>query len=252
MQGALKPRKQLRRIRRARSQHAFKRLRTRTKYAYDAENRLVTASGAHNATLSYDPLGRLFQIVSGSNTTQFLYDGDALVAEYNGSGAVLNRYVHGPQVDNPVIWYQGATVSAGTRNSLQVDHQGSVVSVASSTGLRQQSMPLMNTARQVQEIQGGSNTPARLGSLNSGCITTRLDSITQALAGLCKLIRWAIRTIWTCMLTSATIRGTGLILAGCAMIQLAWLVRTHECKKSPPKTQILIRKLLLWELEYLP
>ena len=105
-----------------------------TTYGYDAENRLLTASGAHTATLSYDPLGRLFQIVSGTNTTQFLYSGDALVAEYNSAGAVTNRYVHGPQVDNPAIWYQGAAVSPSSRLSLQVDHQGSVVSVADASG----------------------------------------------------------------------------------------------------------------------
>ncbi len=40
-----------------------------TSYVYDAENRLVSASGATSATLSYDPLGRLFQTSSGGNTT---------------------------------------------------------------------------------------------------------------------------------------------------------------------------------------
>jgi RHS repeat-associated protein len=105
-----------------------------TTYGYDVENRLISASGGHNATLTYDPLGRLLKIVSGSNTTQFLYDGDALVAELNSSGAWLNRYVHGPQVDDPLIWYAGATVSSGTRQSLQRDHQGSIVSVANASG----------------------------------------------------------------------------------------------------------------------
>jgi RHS repeat-associated protein len=100
-----------------------------TTYSYDAENHLTTASGAHNATLTYDPLGRLYQIV-GASTTQFLYDGDALVAEYNSSGALQQRYVHGPQVDEPLIWYQGGAVSSATRRSLQVDHQGSIVSLA--------------------------------------------------------------------------------------------------------------------------
>ena len=33
-----------------------------TTYVYDAENRLVSASGAKTATLSYDPLGRLWQV----------------------------------------------------------------------------------------------------------------------------------------------------------------------------------------------
>jgi len=103
-------------------------------YGYDVENRLTSVSGAHAATLSYDPLGRLFQVVSGSTTTQFLYDGDALVAEYNGSNQLLRRYVHGAGVDNPVLWYEGGTVSSSTRRSLQADHQGSIISVANSSG----------------------------------------------------------------------------------------------------------------------
>ena len=42
--------------------------------------------------LSYDPLGRLFHTSGGSaGVTQFLYDGDELVAEYNGSGKLLRR-----------------------------------------------------------------------------------------------------------------------------------------------------------------
>jgi len=38
-------------------------------FAYDAENHLVTASGAANATLAYDPLGRLWQQTGGTATT---------------------------------------------------------------------------------------------------------------------------------------------------------------------------------------
>jgi YD repeat-containing protein len=55
---------------------------TRT-YSYDIENRLTASS--NGASLSYDPLGRLAQVTLGSSTTRFLYDGDALVAEYNGA-----------------------------------------------------------------------------------------------------------------------------------------------------------------------
>lgn len=105
-----------------------------TTFQYDAENRLVSASGSKNATLTYDPLGRLFQIVSGNVTTQFLYDGDELVAEFNGSGTLLQRYVHGPHDDDPLIWYEGGTVSAAARRSLQSDYQGSIASIADSAG----------------------------------------------------------------------------------------------------------------------
>jgi RHS repeat-associated protein len=105
-----------------------------TAYVYDAENRLVRASGATNATLAYDPLGRLWQVSGGAGTTRFVYDGDRLVAEYNGAGSLLRRYVHGPGVDEPVVWYEGAGVGAASRRYLHTDHQGSVVAIADAAG----------------------------------------------------------------------------------------------------------------------
>lgn len=102
-----------------------------TDFVYDAENRLVSASGAKTATLTYDPMGRLFQVSSGSNTTQFLYDGDKLVAEYR-NGGLAHRYVHGSGVDDPLLWYEGAGL--GSRQGLLANHQGSIVGVADPNG----------------------------------------------------------------------------------------------------------------------
>jgi YD repeat-containing protein len=83
-------------------------------FTYDVENRLVGASGAHHASLAYDPLGRLWQVTDTGTgaVTRFLYDGDALVAEYDGSGAMLRRHVHGAGTDQPLIDYEGATLSS--------------------------------------------------------------------------------------------------------------------------------------------
>src|SRR3546814_90352 len=103
-----------------------------TTYLYDIENRLVGASGGSSATLRYDPLGRLYEVVSGSNTTRFLYDGDELVAEYNGSGTLLRRYAHGKNVDDPVVWYEGT--GTATPRFQHTDYQGSIVAVTSNTG----------------------------------------------------------------------------------------------------------------------
>ena len=105
-------------------------------YTYDVENRLVSRSGATNATLYYDPLGRLFETSSGisgaSGTTQFLHDGDALVGEYDGTagsgGGLLRRYVHGGGVDEPLIWFEGAAVGVNARY-LHADERGSVTAV---------------------------------------------------------------------------------------------------------------------------
>jgi RHS repeat-associated protein len=109
---------------------------TETGYTYDVENRLISVFGSHSVTLTYDPLGRLFQVaVTGGSTTQYLYDGDQLVAEYDGSsGSLLRRYVDGPNSDQPLLWYEGVAVSSAARRSLQINYQGSVDSVADGSG----------------------------------------------------------------------------------------------------------------------
>lgn len=101
-------------------------------FVYDVENRLVTAPGA---TLRYDPLGRLYEIVGTSGTTRFLYDGDALVAEYSGSGTLLRRYLHGVEVgDDPLVWFEGTGVTTAFMRHLMSDERGSVVGVIDATG----------------------------------------------------------------------------------------------------------------------
>jgi YD repeat-containing protein len=50
-------------------------------FTYDLENRLVSVDGSAFA-LAYDPLGRLMSTTASAATTEFLYDGDSLVAEY--------------------------------------------------------------------------------------------------------------------------------------------------------------------------
>jgi RHS repeat-associated protein len=101
-----------------------------TTFTYDVENRLVAASGARNANLRYDPLGRLYEVSGSSGTTRFLYDGDALVAEYNATGSLTARYVHGnTAADDPLVWYDN-----GQRRYLRTDHQGSVIAMTNDSG----------------------------------------------------------------------------------------------------------------------
>jgi RHS repeat-associated protein len=100
-------------------------------YTYDIENRLTGATGG--VVLGYDPLGRLFQVSSTSGpTTQFLYDGDALVAEYNAAGAMTARYVHTPGADVPFVSYAGSTL--GSPSWLHTDHQGSIIAISNGAG----------------------------------------------------------------------------------------------------------------------
>ena len=79
------------------------------------------------------PPGRLWQVSSGGAVRRLLYDGDALIAEYDGAGNVTHRYVHGNGAgDDPLVWYHVAV--EGWRRVLLTDHQGSVVGVTDMYG----------------------------------------------------------------------------------------------------------------------
>ena len=102
-------------------------------YGYDLDNRLTSASRAGlAATLAYDTDGRLRQTTIGGVVTNLLYDGNRLLAEYDAAGNLLRRYVHGPGVDDPLVWYEGAGTTA--KSWLYKDHAGSVLATATSAG----------------------------------------------------------------------------------------------------------------------
>ncbi len=65
-------------------------------------------------------------------TTNLTYDGVDLVAEYNSGGTLLRRYVHGPGVDEPLVWYEGTTTT--NKTWLYQDQLGSVIGTANSAG----------------------------------------------------------------------------------------------------------------------
>jgi len=109
-----------------------------TRYTYDQENRLVkatTSSGTLKAQLWYDPLGRLYKVRSPSATTHYLYDGDELVAEYQGSNSSpSNRYVHGISIDDPIAWFSGSSTSRNNVKHLRTNHQGSIALISDNNG----------------------------------------------------------------------------------------------------------------------
>jgi RHS repeat-associated protein len=82
--------------------------------------------------LAYDPLGRLQTSTASGATTNFLYAGSMLIAEYDNSGNILRRYVPGPGQDEPAVWYEGAGTSG--RRWLHADELGSIVAWSDGTG----------------------------------------------------------------------------------------------------------------------
>ena len=99
-------------------------------YSYSSDNLLLTAPGGIG--LFYDPLNRL-RYVSGGTEEQRLYDGLNLIVEYNYYGtAVVRRYVHGPAVDEPLVWYEGSGTS--DRRFLHADERGSIIGAYQGNG----------------------------------------------------------------------------------------------------------------------
>ncbi len=98
-------------------------------FTYSSETFLTSKQGA--VSLAYDPLGRLYQ-TSAPAVTRFAYDGADLIGEYNASSQLQRRYVHGPGIDNPLVWYEGAGTTS--RRFLHADERGSVIAVSNSSG----------------------------------------------------------------------------------------------------------------------
>ena len=102
-------------------------------FGYTAENQLVSAPGA---TMLYEPGGG--QLLQAYNTstgadTRFAWSGGQMIAEINGAtGTISKRYVPGPGMDEPVVWYEGA--GTGGRRWLHADERGSVVAVSDGAG----------------------------------------------------------------------------------------------------------------------
>lgn len=104
-----------------------------TTYRYDVENRLVSASGARNATLTYDPLGRLSSVKSNGQPRTFIYDGDQLVKERIGSTTVVRRYIFSSTGDKPALAYTESSIAFNWQY-LHADHQGSIIAVSNNSG----------------------------------------------------------------------------------------------------------------------
>ncbi len=105
-------------------------------FGYDQFNRMTSAGSG--ASFEYDASGRLYSIVTPASSTYFVYAGSALIAEYtvdgNGNVNLLRRYAHGGDVDTPIVWYEGSSVSNTTRRYLVQDELGSVVLVTDNNG----------------------------------------------------------------------------------------------------------------------
>ncbi len=122
-------------------------------YTHDPENRMTRAivPGATDSNYTYDPLGRrvakaiatiaaplwgsatwnAFTWTAAATTaTTYLHAGSSEIAEYNGAGALVRRFVPGPSVDE----FIAMVTAAGTKTFVHVNRQGSVIATADTSG----------------------------------------------------------------------------------------------------------------------
>ena len=104
-----------------------------TEYVYDFENRLIEVNYTGMvAQYKYDPFGRRIQKIVNNGTpvtTRYLYDGPNIVAQYDGSWTVTAKYIHTPDIDDPLTVTQGDNTYYYHRDGL-----GSVVNLTDSNG----------------------------------------------------------------------------------------------------------------------
>ncbi len=109
-------------------------------YTYSNENILLTATKTGSTvSYAYDPQNlRKAKTVNGTTTSYLSVGNQAVgdqgkgqeIAEYNGSGTLLQRYVYGPGLDEPLV-----TIDAAGNHSYHfTDGLGSVLALANASG----------------------------------------------------------------------------------------------------------------------
>ena len=100
-------------------------------YYYDCENRLTDVNDQNAvvvASYKYDYQGRRVSKTVGGNTTKYCYDGDQVIAEYDGNDTLVRKFVYGPGIDEPIMM---VVVNGGeTKYYYHFDGLGSVVALS--------------------------------------------------------------------------------------------------------------------------
>ena len=106
-------------------------------FSYNANNLLTSVvAGPATTSLSYDAENRLARIVRTSLTpSNFIYDGTNLIAEYDDSGTLTARYIHGFDDDEPIVSFVGSGTADSDRHYLISDAHGSIVALTDNNGV---------------------------------------------------------------------------------------------------------------------
>jgi RHS repeat-associated protein len=103
-----------------------------TEYSWDVLNRLTRIDNADGsyAAYRYDAQGRRIEKDVNGALTRYVYDGDAILLEYDGGDVLQARYSHGEEIDQPLAMARDTNadgqLGAAERFFYHTDHLGSV------------------------------------------------------------------------------------------------------------------------------
>ncbi|MFH1440584.1 MAG: RHS repeat-associated core domain-containing protein [Candidatus Omnitrophota bacterium] len=99
-------------------------------YTYDYENRLISADKPGTAAAyKYDSFGRRVEKEANSSISRFIYDGDQVIAEYDGAGVLIKKYIYSNIIDEPIAMVFGVNTYYYHRDSLN-----SITEITNNTG----------------------------------------------------------------------------------------------------------------------
>ena len=103
-----------------------------TTYTWDAQDQLIQIDRPDSTTVmyKYDGLGRRIEKNVAGTINRYVYDGEDILLEYDGSNTFLARYSHGDQVDQPLVLQKGGVGFFYYHSN----HQGSITHLTDSGG----------------------------------------------------------------------------------------------------------------------
>ena len=102
-----------------------------TDYIYNAENKLIRIDlpGGSVAQYRYDALGRRIEKDVDGVATRYVYDGEDILMEFDGTNTQIARYTHGFGIDEPLIMER-----VGQSLFYQADGLGSIIDLTDING----------------------------------------------------------------------------------------------------------------------